>query len=193
MKIRLWVLFLMLAFSGVSHASEQRWMFSAKYIDNLNPTLAEAKAKIQYTQSFSGGKLPSNLFVAFPDKIPFSTTHLYADFISLKSGDGYVLEVAAKPGCEMSKACTVGKLLLQWRANPVIYYDLHNKQATTPVLLHQGIQGFYTHGFPMADFWPANLQWRYKEVLYTLTWANLENKKMFVQMANSIIDQLAKR
>lgn len=193
MKGVLGVFILMIGLSQAGQASEVEWKLSSEYISNLDATLAEAKSKIIYTRFSSGAPLPSDLFVAFPAKIPFSGLKAYANFITLKAGDSYAIEVANKPACEMSKSCLSGSLMLQWKANPTIYYDSEDKQATLPLVLHHGIQGFYTHGFAMADFWPARLEWRYKEVLYTLSWANQESQQVFVQMANSVIDQLYKR
>ena len=184
----LWVFMLILGFQS-AQASQVKWL-SSKAISNMTETLAEAKTKIKYTKAFSDEKL-SGTVVAFPKKIPFYNKPSYSHFIILKSGSDYAIEVANSTACNLSKTCVLGSLIFQGQANPTIYYDRENREATSRVILHQGIHGYYTPGLAMADFWPAKLEWRYREVLYTLTWSNLDDKQAFVIMANSIIDQLS--
>jgi len=193
MKLVLGIFMMLVTFSQTVQAQERQLVLSSEAISNLPAALAEAEAKMEYTKAFSDTKLPNHLFVAFPEEIPRPLRKAYAHFITLKAQDSYAIEVAATPTCDLGKSCLLGDLSFQLRANPTIYYDGDNKLATTPVVLHHGIQGFYTRGYPMADFWPAKLEWRYREVLYTLTWHNFENKKAFVLMANSVVDQLYKR
>lgn len=103
--------------------------------------------------------------------------------------DVFTITIGTSPDCE-AKVCTVGSLKMEYMENPSIYFNRDNQQMTRQVALGHHINGFYTHGFAMADYWPANIQWRDQEVLYTLNWSGVEDQKLFVQMAKSVIAQL---
>ena len=177
--------------------SQCRLVSAQSSIKNLDQAISEAKATIRYTKIFSDQVIPTATFIAFPEKVPASKTKTIASFVTYKRFTYAISVDVDSPECHpIFKLCNIGTLSFGWSGNPTIYYDGDNKKATTLVNLHKGIQGFFTRGFPMADYWPANIQWRDQEILYTLTWPGIYEQNQnavqndLVQMANSVIDQL---
>ena len=186
MKIKNFFILTIIAISSTAFAEEITLVLSNKAIQNLDKTILEVRKQIHFNKSFSDEELSPPSFVNFPEKIPAMKDKLYSGFSTYgKNKRGYVITIDYTPDCH-SKLCNAGSLLFQQDGNPIIYYDRENKIATVPVTLHKGIQGFYTRGFAMADYWHTNIQWRDKEVLYTLTWNNPEDKDAFIKMANSV-------
>lgn len=174
-------------FSTAIAASHFKLVNAKQSIENLDKALAKAKSSIHYTQSFSDKPLATSSFVAFPLKVPQEASKMYASFESTDNNAGITIDSTSD--CKGAKFCNLGELSFQADANPMIYFDRNNKQATSMVSLNKNIQGFYTRGFAMADYSPAKIQWRNKEILYTLTW-KIEDKNAFIEMANSVINQL---
>lgn len=189
MKKMLW-LFVLFVGTPAALATETQWQPASQALTHLTATLAQARAKIKFTPAFSAEQRPDSLFVAFPEKIPAPGHKAFAKLIILEPHERYALEAALTPDCALVKTCLLGSLTLQRGENPTIYHDRDNQEVTTPVVLHHGIHGYYTRGFSLADFWPARLEWRFHQVLYTLSWQDLDDQKAFVEMANSVIDQL---
>jgi hypothetical protein len=169
-------------------ADHLKYVAAKQAIEDLDKTLASAKTTIQFTKPFSEDALPAASFVAFPDSVPASGEKMYASLVN-NQDQAYTINIDATPDCNDAKNCNLGKLSFHLGENPSIYYDRDDKQATTAVTLAHGVQGFYTHSFAMADFWPANMQWRDGAVLYTLSW-NVNDKAAFIKMANAVINQL---
>lgn len=187
-RLRILILFFGLAPSVF--ASNLQWQKAQFGLAHFNTALDQAKSKIDFPENMSNKKRAAASFVAFPQWIPTIQGKAYAHFIVLQDKRRYAIEAASDPVCDLRKTCLLGSLSLEWGGNPTIYYDRENREKTKRLLLHRGVFGYYTPGFAMADFWPARLEWRYHEVLYTLTWQSVENQGAFVRMANSILDQV---
>lgn len=138
-------------------------------ITQLDSVLSQAKAK-------------------FPTQVPAADADvkMYASLNPYGNG-GYSIDVGSTPDCAGAKMCSLGSLIIQNQKNITIYYDQNNQEMTSMVKLAKGIHGYYTKGFAMGDYWPANLQWREGSKLYTLSWDNVENKQVLMTMANSVI------
>lgn len=174
----------------IAIAAQTKLVNAKQNINNLENVLAEAKSKINYTQSFSDKMIPTSSFVAFPLEVPQTTSKMFANFDLTNSLA--TINIDSTADCHGVKSCNLGQLTFQASVDPTVYYDRDNKIATSWVTLSKKIQGFYTRGFAMADYSPANIQWRNKEILYTLKW-NIEDKDAFIKMANSVVNQLGSK
>lgn len=174
-------------YTSLSYAAHTAMVNAKTTILNLDDALKKAKATLHYNKSFSESPLPTNTFVAFPIDVPKANSKLYASFEQTPTIATITIDSTAD--CKGVKFCNIGLLTFQAMENPTIYYDRDNKLATTQVHLNNNSEGFYTRGFAMADFKPANIQWRDREILYTLTWT-IGDKDSLVRMANSVISQL---
>ena len=75
--------------------------------------------------------------------------------------------------------------------------DMSERPITERIKLKDNIDGYYTPGHPMADYWPPSLQWAYKDALYDLWWSGVrmdDEDKMaattrqdLIKMVNSAI------
>ena len=122
--------------------------------------------------------------VIFPQTLPANT--YYASTETTRTG--YSVSLDASQDCHGAKYCMLINLTAAKFANPQIYYDRDNKEMTTRVLLPQG-PAYYTQSFALGDTWPANISWRSKSTLYTLSLnlplSNQEAKVILIQMATS--------
>jgi len=67
---------------------------------------------------------------------------------------------------------------------------MDHKELTQSVMLDNDIKAYFTPGHEMADFWPTTIEWRMKNVPYTVSWAHLPatgEKAAIIVIANSMI------
>lgn len=182
---------LIIGMSPLALAESVKWV-PATEIEGLKVALETAKKKLRFNRSWSNEILPTPDFISFPQEVAIaeeSRTKLYAHFGKYGRTDNYEFSINTTPNCEY-KGCNRGRLIIQDQENITIYFDRANNQATSLVALANGISGFYTHGYPMGNYWPAHLDWRKGQILYRLELRDIEDKKVFIKMANSIIRQL---
>lgn len=148
-------------------------------INNLDKAKAEAKQKTEVPVLF-----PKRIASDPAIKIYYATTDLTA-------APGYRIYVDSSKDCHGMHTCNIGSVSAEIGGNPVIYYDMNNKEITIPVMLANNLKGYYTPAHAMGDFWPTMLVWRDKNVLYTITWQlkpKIE-KNAIITMANSMIQR----
>ncbi len=106
----------------------------------------------------------------------------------------YFITIGYTPGCN-AHVCTLG--YMRARENEKIETDQGvkyvNDQMTlfdipkTTVSLNNNIKGYFTPAFEAATSVDPKIQWEYKGVLYTLSWATATQDDL-VKMANSAIE-----
>ena len=132
--------------------------------------------------------------VLFPQKIVVSDKQKLFASKEPSSSDpsrhsGYRLFIDSTAECRGVHVCNVGSMAAELAQNPQIYYDVHNKEITEPVMLEQDTKAYYTPAHAMGRFWPTMISWRCQNVLYTLSWnLNPSNQKQQItDMANSAL------
>lgn len=129
----------------------------------------------------------TNVTVLFPRKIPNKKYYLTAKI----TNSGYIIYADETKNCGGVHACNIGFASAEVAGNPIIYYSMDNKELTEPVKLANNLKGYYTPGHAMGDFWPTNIVWRDKNVLYSITWQlnpKIEQQTI-IAMANSMISK----
>ena len=137
------------------------------------------------TKLITATQKKTNIPVLFPSKIPNAKYYLSAKI----TNSGYNIYVDETKDCDGVHACNIGIVSAESAGNPIIYYNMDNKELTKPVKLANNLKGYYTPGHAMGDFWPTNIVWRDKNVLYSITWQlnpKIEQKTI-IAMANSMI------
>jgi hypothetical protein len=127
----------------------------------------------------------TNIPVLFPSSTPKIK---YYPFVKI-TNSGYIIYLDATKDCGGVHACNIGMVSAEIAGNPIIYYDMNNKELTEAVKLANNLKGYYTPGHAMGDYWPANIVWRDRNVLYSITW-QLDPKierATIIAMANSMI------
>lgn len=151
------------------------------YIQNLDQTLQQAKKDSAVT-------------VEFPTVIPKPTKikKYFASYdeTSKQNGFAYMINVDSTSDCHGVKYCNIGVVSARSDSKIDMMTDKENKVITTKVMLADGLDGYYTPGHAMGDFFPASIQWLDNKVLYTITWnADVGSKEAIRQslitMANS--------
>ena len=62
----------------------------------------------------------------------------------------------------------MGTIYAQKNGYPQILFDNNNKEITQVITLANHQKAYFTPGHAMADYWNPQVQWRAKNVLYTL-------------------------
>jgi len=127
-----------------------------KYVANVAQSIKAFKAKV-------------DLQVAFPRFIPSITEGQYLHF-SAPSRHHYIISFSDKKDCAGANYCTIGSVTAEIGANPVIHYSRDNKELTLPIILAESLKGYYTPGYALASSRPAQVSFRCKNVLYTVSW-----------------------
>lgn len=123
-------------------------------------------------------------------KIYFAYTDI-SDFKGTDPKSRYFVSVGYEPGC-FAHYCTLGYVSAEFKGKISSDVEVQHDGDQTrqvevqkvPVTLSQGIKGYYTPGFGAGSYVEPKIQWHYKNVLYTLSWATASQKDL-VQMANS--------
>src|SRR5579885_207264 len=154
-----------------------------KNIKNLKPA-------IEYVRNHS------KLEVVFPTQVPQEgTSTLYAAYDSYYSNPNYnkywTIDISTQAGCKV-KNCIVGSVTAEKDGRlDVDYLQAPFGENNKPILkekvkLANNITGFYTPGHTEADWHPPKIEWKNKDVLYSITWEIKENaRQVLTQMANS--------
>lgn len=148
-------------------------------------------------------KKQSALPILFPDKIPPAATHgpyLFADSYGIHPNDSqfWQLSVGTTPDCHGVHFCTVG--FISAEKNGTLHTDYHSLPGNKdhrkePVELKNNITAYYTPFHIQASGVNPTLEWRIKDILYTLSWRIQGNpakqKQVLIEMANSTMETLA--
>jgi hypothetical protein len=163
---------------------------------SANSALVPATSVIKnLDQTLTTIKNDGNKTVVFPTLIPpaknlkqlFSSSDL-----TLKAqGFAYIINADATPTCNGAHYCNIGSLTAKTKGEPRMYKDRQDKVITVPVKLANGIQGFFTPGHAMGDYWAPTIEWKNNNMLYSLRWnakvSGMSEQEMMVAMANSAI------
>lgn len=112
---------------------------------------------------------------------------------NVSSKQTYMINIGYTPGCT-AHYCRLGYINAKYKAEKTTDYSLkiEGEKATqievkkVPVLLVNNIQGYFTPSFSAGTFVEPKIEWDYKDVLYTISWAEA-NQEELVKMANSAI------
>lgn len=153
---------------------------STSVIADLGSILTEIKSRV-------------TMPVIFPTRIPVAeaTTKYYLSSSASSNQQQYSIFIDSTPRCDGAHFCNMGTINAYNNGFPFIYYSLENKELTVPVMLTHNLKGYYTPAHPMADMWPTQLEWRDKNILYSITWRNLptaDEKQDIINIANSAIN-----
>lgn len=152
-------------FFGISAAQAENsisWE-SPDDIINLSLTLQQLKQQTQ---------MP----VLFPEKIPGSTTRMYASKSSDPSGNYrryWQINVDSTPDCKGTHYCNIGSLTAELGKKISLNYESlpdKNSHLKEPVKLKDDIIGYYTPFHVQASGIEPTLEWRQGNVTYTLQW-----------------------
>ena len=179
MKIKILTAFFLL-FSAIS-AYAVNMLSANKVISGLPPALEDAKKQ-------------TDAPVLFPTEVPTTDKKYFAstDPAAVKNGFVYWINVDATASCAGVHVCNIGSMRAEMGKSPTIEYDMQNQEITIPVILKSNIKAYFTPGHSMGDYFPPQIQWRAKNVLYTLVWSNItkpSEHETLLQMANSAIAQ----
>lgn len=181
--VSLFVMFFLMTHATLAAADEQVTMLAASSaVQDLTKTIADAKKK-------------TNVPIVFPSIVPAPAAgvkyYASSDFSAVSNGISYIINIDASKDCNGAHYCNIGSLRAEQGANPQVYYDRNNKEITVTFSLPHNIKGFYTPGHAMGDYFSPNIQWRDKNILYTLNWnANLGSSEQgtLTKMVSSAIN-----
>jgi hypothetical protein len=147
-------------------------------ISNIQKTIAEVKAK-------------TAIPVLFPTTIPVNSKQkkyfASSDLSQANQGNSYTINIDSTKDCHGIHYCNLGYVSAKKDANWQLYSDMANKNITVPITLAHHIKGYFTPGHAMGDYFPANIQWKENDVLYTISWDTTDT--VILNMANSAIKQ----
>lgn len=177
LKIFLIISSLLFCLSAI--AKPMQFVLANRFIQNLQATLNQAKS--------------ANLTIIFPSIIPKDPSHrvYFANLDASNTGPnkGYLINIDYTVDCKGAHYCTVGYLRAEEGKSPEPLSDRDQKNITQKVTLAGKIVGYYTPGHAMGDYFSPQLQWKVRNVLYTLTWTDqLADKLALMAMANSTIE-----
>jgi hypothetical protein len=153
---------------------------STNVIAELGSILTEIKSRV-------------TMPVIFPTRIPVAeaTTKYFVSSSASSNQQQYSIFIDTTPRCDGAHFCNMGTINAYNNGFPFIYYSMENKELTVPVMLTHNLKGYYTPAHPMADMWPTQLEWRDKNILYSITWQHLptaDEKQDIINIANSAIN-----
>lgn len=147
---------------GSALATEQAAFVSSKQaVRGLTKLIAQLKTKTDVPVLFP------TVVPQSPDKSPYYAS---TDLSVAKYGIKYIINVDATKDCNGAHYCNIGYLKAERGTKLQIYRDRTNKEITTNIALTHNINGYYTPGHPMGDYFSPNIQWISKKVLYTINW-----------------------
>ncbi len=156
---RFFILILCLLWGSTALAADVKWGPATKAVDGLAAIIQSTQAKVQQP-------------VLFPQGVPIGSkvVHYYASDDKNPKGYLFRINVDTTAKCQGAHYCNIGSVSAELRGNPQIYYGTDNKRLTQPMDLDHGIEGFYTPGHAMGDYWPPMIEWRQGNLLYRMTW-----------------------
>jgi hypothetical protein len=153
------------------------------------------KAIVGLNDAMANLKQQTAIPVLFPDKIPVSSqvnaqTKFFLSTIVFPNGNGYSISVDKTANCNGAKYCSIGTITAQKGERPQIYSDMNGADLTVPIVLYQGIKGYYTPDHTEADFWPTQIEFKKGLVLYRVSWVVMDmsqEKYVISMLANSML------
>lgn len=173
-------------------------IMASQSIKNLDGALQTAKKTLGFPVLFPTF-IPDHREYMFPrpDEADQKNTPYYAHTQVVKPTEFIIISIGLNEACLGSKHCTIASLHIKKGGSPEMRTDMSEKAITEVVKLKDDINGYYTPGHPMADFWPPSLQWVYKDTLYDLWWSGVRMddeetmaasiQQELIKMANSAI------
>lgn len=162
------------SFIGISQAENQQWVPAKSIVANLDKTINEVKSK-------------TSLPVLFPQQLPKLSAGKQYYLSSMINDDGshYAITVDLTPDCNGAKYCTIGLIAADKNQQPQIHAAINGPDLTESVMLTSTLRGYYTPAHAEADFWPAMIEWRVKDVLYKISWKtnNNNDKNLLIKLA----------
>lgn len=130
----------------------------------------------------------SDVPVLYPQVLPKNSNIDKYFVFSDSRPSSYVYAINFDPtrDCQGAHYCNMGTIYAQKNGYPQILFDNNNKEITQVITLANHQKAYFTPGHAMADYWNPQVQWRAKNVLYTLAWKDAV-KNDLIQMANSAI------
>ncbi len=166
----------LLPFSAIAKEPANVMPITSAVVTGLDNAIAQAKKN-------------ANVSVYFPTVMPRvgRNKHFFAnsDTSQVKYGINYRINIDGSPNCHGIHYCNIAYVMAKQGTKYDTYYDRNGKPITVPVTLTNNIQGYYTPGHPMADYFPASMQWIDKGVHYTISWDAIENS--LIAVTNSAI------
>ena len=132
--------------------------------------------------------------VLFPTIVKVELNKTYFASTNLQEGNKseYSILISNVPGCN-ANYCAHGFVFARlkgeitkdesssWEGDKLVIKEIKK----TPIDLANNIKGFYTPAFTAASYVNPTIQWKYKDVLYTIRWP--ADQTELTQMANSAI------
>lgn len=146
----------------------------------------------QIDTSLAGIKKQTALPVIFPQLLPKnnSNTSLFIYVEPIQANGKYTIDIDSTADCHGTHYCNFGAVQAEKFAKPILYTDMQNRNITVPVKLTPKISGYFTPGHAMGSYFPANIQWQNKEILFSITYDT--TKENLIAMANSAIEVTSK-
>lgn len=160
----------------------------AAYAHN-SATLSKASQSIANLQSvLAAAKKNTDVPVLFPHLVPQNNNaHYYAYLEPAQTANGadYVIDIDSTVDCHGAHYCNIGSVRAERGGNPQLMYNMQNQEITVAVQLDKQQKAYFTPSHAMADNFPAQIQWRAANILYTISWDT--NQAIMIAMANSTI------
>ncbi|MHB1949426.1 MAG: hypothetical protein ACYCQI_15085 [Gammaproteobacteria bacterium] len=162
--------------------------------DAINKMVNANDHIVDFNKAIDQAKKSSHVNVEFPAFIPKPETgkkyFASLDENSPQYGFEYMINIDSTPDCHGVKYCNIGIISARKADHVEIVKDRKNKMITTPVMLADGIDAYFTPGHAMGDYFPANIQWVDGHTAYMISWlfGKTSDKNMrdfLVTMANS--------
>lgn len=139
-------------------------------------------------EAISAAKTTSHLSVVFPAEVPTSANKLYASENSRK--DFWAIQIDSTSTCHGAHFCNIGTITGKAKGTiNEMYMDMKSKKQIQKesVMLADGTSAYFTPGHAEADWHNPSLEWQFKDISYSLTWAitNDDAQKILITMANS--------
>lgn len=146
----------------------------------------DTKSIPNFTKTLNIIKKQVNLPILFPSTLPKSQQQNYfVNFELTTTGTNkFYLYIDSSKDCHGAHYCNIGMLYVSNKQSPELN-DLPKQKRTESILLAKNLKGYFTPGYAMADYHRPEIQWVYRENLYTLTWDT--DKSTLTSMANSAI------
>lgn len=197
--LRYFCLLILLASPVIGQKVERKTYetIDSKFIKNLDTALKKAEKELGFSPLFP-------LFI-LDDRDPAQANQKNAPYYAytevIPQTNLVIISISHDEACHGSKHCSVLSLYIKKGASPEMRTDMSGKHITETVKLDDHINGYYTPGHPMADYWPPSLQWVSGTLLYDLWWSGMRKEdktsitpsteKILMDMVNSAILETA--
>ncbi len=148
------------------------------------------KASIGVSQAVAHLKSQEVREVLLPETVPAPKpgNHYFVSSEIKPNTLDYSVFFDASADCHGSHHCSLGQLATEFQGSPSIYYNRNNQEITQRIMLAKNAPAYFTPSHAMGDFWPARVEWRCGNSLYTLSWSlpPKDEKAALLTMARGI-------